>query len=326
MLNTAIVGLGWWGQTLVKAARDVGAPLHFTRGVTLEPDAVKDFAAEHGIAIGTSIDDVIADKSIQAVVLATPHTRHPAQVKALAAVGKHIYCEKPFALSKAEAAAMLEAVKKAGVTIGVGHHFRLMPSMRALSKLKADGVFGTVMHMEGNYSHDWLANYPADSWRMAPEESRAGGMTGMGIHVLDCFRDLAGPMKRVAALSKARALKHLPTGDTTAALIEFASGATGTLGTTIKTPFRWRIALFGENCWAESVSETRLIVRRAGKDEPEVFDYPPDNHLGMNLDFFARAATGQGTFPISPDGILQTAAALEAVFKSVDADGAWMEV
>jgi len=66
-------------------------------------------------------------------------------------------------------------------------------------------------------------------------------------------------------------------------------------------------------------------VRRAGK-EPEVFDYPADNHLGRNLDYFAKAVMGQGTFPISPDGILQTAAALEAVFKSVDADGAWMEV
>ena len=54
---------------------------------------------------------------------------------------------------------------------------------------------GAIMHAEGNYSHDWLANYPADSWRMAAEESRAGGMTGMGIHVLDCFRDLVGPMK-----------------------------------------------------------------------------------------------------------------------------------
>jgi predicted dehydrogenase len=325
MLNTAIVGLGWWGQTLVNAARDIGAPLSFTRGVTLEPDAIKDFAVEHRLAIGTSIDDVIADKSVEAVVLATPHTKHPAQVKALAAAGKHIYCEKPFALSKADAQAMLDAVKKAGVLIAVGHHFRLMPSMRALAKLKEEGAFGTIMHVEGNYSHDWLANMPPDSWRMAAEESRAGGMTGMGIHVLDCFRDLAGPMKRVAALSKTRVLK-MPAGDTTAALIEFESGATGVLGTTIKTPFRWRIAVFGEKCWAESVSETRLIVRHAGQDEPEVFDYPADNHLGMNLDFFAKAAMGQGTFPISPDGILQTAAALEAVFKSVDANGAWMDV
>jgi predicted dehydrogenase len=324
MITTAIVGLGWWGKTLVKAARDFGAPLRFVRGVTLEPESVRDFAAEHQIAIGTSIDEVLADKSIQAVLLATPHTKHRAQVEAIAAAGKHLYCEKPFALTKADAIAALEACKRAGIVLGVGHHFRLMPSMRVLAELKEAGAFGTIMHVEGNYSHDWLASYPVDSWRMAAEESRAGGMTGMGIHVLDCFRDLVGPMKRISALSRARVLK-LPTGDTTAALIEFENGATGTLGTTIKTPFDWRIALYGENCRAESVSETRAIVRRPGK-EPEVIDRAADNHLGRNLDYFAKAVLGQGTFPISPAGILQTAAALEAVFKSADANGAWTTV
>ena len=324
MLNTAIVGLGWWGKTLVKAARDFGAPLRFSRGITLEPETVRDFASEHQIALGTSLDEVLADNSIQAVVLATPHTKHREQVEAIAAAGKHIYCEKPFALSKADAQEALGACQRAGIVIAVGHHFRLMPSIRVLAELKETGAFGTIMHAEGNYSHDWLASYPADSWRMRTEESRAGGMTGMGIHVLDCFRDLVGPMKRISALSKARALK-LSTGDTTSALIEFENGATGTLATTMKTPFTWRIAIFGENCRAESISETRTIVRHAGK-EPEIIDRPADNHLGRNLDFFAKAALGQGTFPISPAAILQTASALEAVFKSVDAQGAWMAV
>jgi len=324
MLNTAIIGLGWWGKTLVKAARDFGAPIRFVRGVSLEPDTVRDFVAEHNIALGTSFEQALADPQVQAVILATPHSNHRAQVEAAAASAKHIYCEKPFALAKADAVAMLDACKRAGVVIAVGHHFRLMPSMRVLAELKEAGVFGTIMHVEGNYSHDWLANYPADSWRLMAAESRAGGMTGMGIHVLDCFRDLVGPMKRISALSKARALK-LPTGDTTAALIEFENGATGTLGTTIKTPFDWRIAVYGENCRAESVSETRAIVRRAGQ-EPEVIDRPAEVHLGRNLDYFAKAAMGQGAFPIPPEGILQTASALEAVFKSVDANGAWMNV
>jgi predicted dehydrogenase len=324
MLNTAIVGLGWWGKTLVKAARDFGAPIKFVRGVTLEPETVTDFAAEHRLKIGTSLDEVIADPQIQAVILATPHSKHRAQVEAVAAAKKHIYCEKPFALAKADAVAMLDAVKRAGIVIGVGHHFRLMPSMCVLTELRDAGAFGTIMQVEGTYSHDWLANLPADTWRMQAAESRAGGMTGMGIHVLDCFRELVGPMKRVSALSKARVLK-VAAGDTTAALIEFENGATGTLGTTLKTPFRWRIAVFGENCWAESVTETRAIVHRAGQ-EVEIVDRPPDNHLGRNLDYFAKAALGQGTFPISSAGILQTASALEAVFKSVDADGAWMAV
>jgi len=324
MLNTAIIGLGWWGKTLVKAARDFGAPIRFVRGVTLEPDTVRDFATEHKIAIGTSVEEAIADPQVQAVILATPHSKHRAQVEAAAGAKKHIYCEKPFALAKADAAIMLEACKRAGIVIGVGHHFRLMPSMCVLAELKEAGAFGAIMHVEGNYSHDWLANHPADNWRMQAAESRAGGMTGMGIHVLDCFRDLAGPMKRIAALSKARALR-LDAGDTTSALIEFESGATGTLATTIKTPFDWRMAVYGEKCRAESVSETRAIVRYAGK-EPEVIDRPADNHLGRNLNYFAKAALGQGAFPISSEGILQTASALEAVFKSVDADGEWMKV
>ncbi len=219
---------------------------------------------------------------------------------------------------------MLDACARAGVTIGVGHHFRLMPSMKALRQEVAAGTFGTIMHAEGHYSHDWLAAQPADNWRAAPEETRAGGMTGMGIHVLDCFRDLIGPMRRISALSKRRALA-LATGDTTAALIEFANGATGTLATTLKTPFVWRLAVYGENAWAESVSETRLVLCGAG-GEPETMDFAAGNHLGENLEAFAAAALGRGAFPIDAAGILQTVSALDAVFRSAEADGAWQTV
>jgi predicted dehydrogenase len=323
MLNAAVIGLGWWGQRLVKSAQG-SRQIKLVRGVTLEPELARDFAAEHGLALGISVDEVLADPAIEAVVLATPHTRHRAQVEAAAAAGKHIYCEKPFALCKADAQAMLDACARAGITIGVGHHFRLMPSMKALHAEIATGAFGAIMHAEGNYSHDWLAGLPVDSWRAAPAETRAGGMTGMGIHVLDCFRDLIGPMRRVSALSKRRALP-LPAGDTTAALVEFENGATGTLATTLKTPFMWRLAVYGENAWGESVSETRLVIHRAG-GEPQVRDFPAANHLGENLDAFAVAAAARRPFAIAPDGILQTAAALDAVFRSVEADGAWQMV
>jgi predicted dehydrogenase len=322
MLNAAIIGLGWWGKRLVGSVKG-SRLIRFARGVTLEPELARDFAAEHGFALGTSLDEVLADRAIDAVVLATPHTRHRAQVEAASAAGKHVYCEKPFALAKADARAMLDACARAGVTIAVGHHFRLMPSMKALHAEVSSGAFGTIMHAEGNYSHDWLAATPPEGWRAAPEESRAGGMTGMGIHVIDCFRDLIGPIRRVSALSKSRALK-LATGDTTAALVEFENGATGTLATTLKTPFVWRLAVYGENAWAESVSETRLVMCRAG-GQPETRDFPPANHLGENLESFAEAALARCPFAIDPAGILQTASALDAVFRSVDADGAWQE-
>jgi hypothetical protein len=128
----------------------------------------------------------------------------------------------------------------------------------------------------------------------------------------------------VSALSTRRVLP-LPTGDTTAALVGFANGATGTLATTLKTPFVWRVALYGSDAWAESVSETRLVIRRAG-GEPEVRDFAPCDHLGMNVEAFAGAALERRAFPIDAAGILQTVAALDAVFRSVDADGAWQRV
>jgi predicted dehydrogenase len=323
MLNAAIIGLGWWGKRLVQAVQ--GSDLiRFSRGVTLEPDETRDFAAAMKLSLGTSYAEALADPAVAAVVLATPHTQHRAMIEAAAKAGKHVFCEKPFALKKVDAQAALDACRRAGVIVGVGHHFRLMPSLQAMREWLDAGLFGPIMHVEGNYSHDWLAGQTRDNWRTAPEESRAGGMTGMGIHVLDCFRDLIGPIRRVSALSTRRAL-DLPTGDTTAALLEFANGATGTLATTLKTPFVWRIAVYGAEAWAESTSETRAVLHRSGQ-QPVVKEMQPINHLGLNLEQFGAAALARAPFPIDHAGIVQTVAALEAVFRSVDAGGAWQNV
>jgi predicted dehydrogenase len=324
MLNAAMIGLGWWGKELVRSAR--GSKLmRFTRGVTLEPDTVREFAAEMNIAIGTSYEDVLADKSIDAVVLATPHTRHRAQVEAAAAVGKHVFCEKPFALTKADAEAAIAACRRAGVALGVGQNRRLWPSIVKMKEVVSSAEFGTVMFAEGNYSHDILANTPLDNWRSAPQETRAGGMTGMGIHLLDAFSFLVGPMARVSALSTKRILPF-ETGDTTQAMLAFRNGATGTIATSLKTPgFVWRCAVYGSEMWAESLSETKVtICCRDGK--PETLDMPQTNHIGANLDSFAAAALGQGKFQIDDAGVVHTVAALEAVFQSADASGAWRDI
>jgi len=324
MLNAAIIGLGWWGKELVRSVQGTSPLIRFTRGVSLEPRLAADFAAEMKLTLGTSYEEVLGDPAIDAVVLATPHTRHCAQVEAAAAHGKHVFCEKPFALNSADAAAALAACRRANVAVGVGHNRRLWPSIVELKKLISSPEFGTVMHAEGNYSHDILANTPPENWRSQPEESRAGGMTGMGIHLLDAFSFLVGPMARVSALSTRRTLP-MPSGDTTAALIAFENGATGAIATSLKTAFLWRLAVYGSDMWVESTSETGTTVRRAGED-PETIELPNSNHIGMNLESFARAALGQGIYHIDDNGILHTVAALDAVFRSVDADGAWQQV
>src|SRR5690349_11395392 len=281
MLNAAMIGLGWWGKELVRAQR--ASPLmRFTHGVTLEPDAARDFAREMQLELGTSYQNVLADKSVDCVVLATPHTQHRAMVEAAAAAGKHVFCEKPFALTLDDAKAALAACRKAGVALGVGHNRRLWPSIVKLKQLVGAAEFGTVMFAEGNYSHDILADTQLDNWRSAPQETRAGGMTGMGIHLLDAFGFLVGEMARVSALATRRTLPF-ETGDTTQAMLAFRNGATATIATSLKTPgFVWRVAVYGSQMWAESLSETTVTVcRRDGR--PETFEVPQTNHIAANL-------------------------------------------
>lgn len=324
MLNAAIIGLGWWGKELVRSVQD-SALIRVTRGVTLEPDLARDFAKEMNFQLGTSFDEAINDPAIDAVILATPHSKHREQVEAVAAKGKHVFCEKPFALSRADAEAAIAACRRAKVGLGVGQNRRLWPSMVKLKELIGSGAFGTVMFAEGNYSHDILANTPLDNWRSAPEETKAGGMTGMGIHLLDGFSFLIGPMQKVSAISTKRVLPFA-SGDTTMALLQFDNGATATIATTLKTPgFVWRLAVYGSEMWAESLSETKItLCRKDGK--PETIDLPQTNHIGQNIESFARAALGQGRYQIDDAGILHTVAALEAVFDSADAGGAWTKI
>jgi predicted dehydrogenase len=326
MIDAAIVGLGWWGKTLVESVQGSSDHIRFVAGaVRTRSDDTASFAHTHQMKLADSYQAVLADPCVKAIVLATPHSMHASQVTAAARAGKHVFCEKPFALTVTDAKAAIAACRKAGVALGVGHNRRLWPSMVKLKEVVSSPAFGTVMFAEGNYSHDILANTPLDNWRSAPQETKAGGMTGMGIHLLDGFSFLIGPMARVSALSTKRILPF-ESGDTTQAMLAFRNGATATIATSLKTPgFVWRLAVYGSEMWAESLSETKVtICRRDGK--PETFDVPQANHIGANLDSFAAAALGRGKFQIDDAGIVHTVAALEAVFDSAERQGEWRDI
>src|ERR1700710_2741415 len=110
-IRAAIGGLGRWGRQLAGAVSGQ-ARLRIVRAVEPDVDRARGFCAEHGLELTGSLDAVLADPSIGAVLLATPHSLHPAQVMACAAARKHVFCEKPLALRRADAAALLDACRK----------------------------------------------------------------------------------------------------------------------------------------------------------------------------------------------------------------------
>src|SRR3974390_2752365 len=104
MIKAAVIGLGRWGKSLVNAVQGKSERLRFVHGVSKEPDEVRAFAAQHGFTLTTALDDAIRNPDVQAIFLATPHSLHVQQVAAVAAAGKPVWCGKPLALTRAEAA------------------------------------------------------------------------------------------------------------------------------------------------------------------------------------------------------------------------------
>src|SRR5258708_31505263 len=182
MLNAAIVGLGWWGKEIVTWVQGKSSRVRFARGVWKEPDQVKEFAAKHGFQLSTEFEDALTDGKVDAVVLATRHSLHVDQIAKVVAAGKQVFCEKPLALTRANAERATSVCAKAGRVLGVGHNRRFWRPMAEIKKLIDDGSLGTVMQVEANYSTDWLKDVrPETTWRGSPQEAPAGGTTGMGI-------------------------------------------------------------------------------------------------------------------------------------------------
>jgi predicted dehydrogenase len=312
-IRAAIVGLGRWGRNLVEAS--VGHErLWIVRAVEPELESARGFCAKHDLRLTGSLDAALADASIDAVLLATPHSLHPAQVMGCAAARKHVFCEKPLALRRADAARMFDACRQAGVTLAVGHNRRFWPAMAALRDIVASGELGATLHIEGHNSNENSQSI-ISGWRLSPEESPGGGLTGAGLHVLDAFVSLLGPVRRVYAQLTSRE-QGPPPLDTAMLAIDFVSGATGTLATVRATPQYWRIHVFGTKGSAEVPDESTLILRMSGA-KPRQIVYPAIDVLRAELDAFADAIEKKHAFPVPEADVLATLSAFEAALRSM---------
>lgn len=315
MIDAAIVGLGRWGKGIVEAAQGKSPRLRFVRGICKEPEQLADFAKKHGFTLGTELDEAIADPKVRAIFLATPHSLHVEQISAVAAAGKAVWCEKPLALRRAEAERAVAAVTGAGVPFGLGNNKRCFASMRELKRIVADGVIGDVLHVEGHFSNEHSTRVTG-GWRDDPRESPGGGMTGGGLHLIDAFVNLAGPIASADAKVFSRKAPPDPR-DAAAAMVQFESGATGLLATVRAVPMYWRIHIFGTKGSVESRDETTLTLSLIGKP-PQVKEFPPVDSLAALLEAFAETVETGKPFPVTTTDMLDVVGAFEAIVRSID--------
>jgi predicted dehydrogenase len=315
MLNAAIVGMGRWGQILVNSVQGEGearqgAPIRFVAGTTRSPDKARDWAGAQKLRLLPDFAAVLADREIQAVVLATPHAQHAEQVIAAARAGKHVFCEKPFTLDRASAAAAVAACQKAGVVMALGHNRRFLPAVALMKSMLAEGRLGTLLHVEGQFSGPGARAYQPGMWRADRAESPLGGMGGMGIHMIDMIIHLAGRFRQVSVVSKAQVSKTID--DTTAMLAELESGATVGFATLAMSPSFWRVALFGtEGILQLQGHESLSFTPREG--EPWVKNFPKTDIEAAELAAFATAVAGGPAYPLPVAEAIHGVAVFEAM-------------
>jgi predicted dehydrogenase len=317
MIDAAIVGLGRWGKTLVAAVQGKSDKLRFTRVVSRDPGRHRDFAAQHRLELVNGFEPMLADPHVDAVVLATPHSLHCDQIIAAAAAGKAVFCEKPLCLDQTDAARAISACERAGVVLGIGTDKRFFPAFQELRRLVRAGALGDLLHVEAHFSNEVAGGF--EGWRLVPEESPAGGMTGTGIHMLDAMIALAGPVRRVQAQLLTKKPPPDPL-DTISALLEFESGASGVLSAVRSTPFYCRLHAFARHASAEALGRTELVLRQSGA-EPQHSKLASIDSVRANLNAFADAVAGRAAYPISTAEMLAAVAAFEAIAAAVKSNG-----
>jgi predicted dehydrogenase len=322
MLNAAIVGLGWWGKTITDRMTKSNE-LRITRAVDLFPENHAAYAETYGVPVCADYDDVLADPAIDAVILTTPNSLHTAQVAAAARAGKHVFCEKPLALNRADAAASVALCAQKGVQLGIGHERRFELAMIEIERMVRAGELGTIMHAESNFSHDKLINVPVTDWRRSATESPAAGYTAMGIHLSDAYLNLFGPVSEVFAMTSKRVLPG-DNGDVVSVLLRHETGLTSYLNAILYTPHYLRFCVFGSKAWVEYINETHpdtpgpatLRIQVTGQP-PRIITYDWTDSVRANLDQFAQAAQGRATYCFTDDQKIGNIGVLEAIVRSV---------
>lgn len=314
MIRAAIVGLGRWGRNLVESVQGRSDRLRFTHAVVRRPEESRDFAAKHGLALSSDFGRMLADRAVQAVVLTTPHSLHADQIVAAAQAGKPVFCEKPLALTRADAERAISACRRAGVALGLGYNRRFWPSMVELERIVKSGEIGELLHLEGHFSNESTRRY-WKGWRESSTEAPGGGLTATGVHVLDAFIALAGRAREVQARLVQRESSAEPV-DTLSVFFHFEDGASGVLCGVRSTAQFWRVHAFGSRGSAEALEDAEVVLRMADAP-PRRLGFERVDALRLELEAFASSVESGAPYVVSAGQMLDGVAAFEAILRSL---------
>ncbi len=313
MVQVGFIGTGSWAQRLAVGVAATGdasisrcwSPTAASRGR---------FAAAFGCEPSVSAMELVRDPSVDAVVIATPHSTHRELVELAAGAGRHVFVEKPLTNTVEDGLRCVEAAERASVVLQVGHHRRRSPALRRLRELMDTDVMGVVSLAEAVIMTPGSLRR-RDTWRADPVEAPLGAVTALGVHGVDNLLHLLGDAVGVTCMS-ARPVGLNPIDDVTSLLLQFSTGAIGHVGSSMVATRTTNIAVHGtrRSGWSTHDGTTlRLQDESGGLHDVDLPDVDPI--IDQMRGFVASIRDGSAV-EVSGHEALRVVAVMEAAIRS----------
>jgi len=277
------------------------------------------FAAEHNIPRSTTqLDEVFA--GVDAVYISTTNEHHKPQTLAAAAAGKHVLCEKPLAMSLADAREMVAACKLAGVVMGTNHHLRNAGTHRAMRAAISAGKIGKPLF--ARVFHAVFLPPHLQGWRITTPGAGAGVVADITVHDADTLRFVLNdePVE-VTAFVQESGMAAPGIEDGVMGTVRFSAGVLAQFHDAFTTKFAttgFEVhgtdgSLIGTHCMTQKpVGE--VLWRHAGGEEYLKLDR--DNLYEHSLRAFTAAVKGEGTPAATGEDGIKSMALADAALKS----------
>jgi predicted dehydrogenase len=292
-VRVACIGMGWWSDVLADAIKR-SDKITIAACYTRSQDKRAAFAEKYRCRPAASYDEVLADRSIEAIINTTPNDVHLATTQAAAEAGKHVFLDKPIANNVSDGRAITKCCRRAGVVLALGYQRRRESHFRWVRQQIDAGVFGKLVNAEANISRDRLGKIDLTSWRYQAVGMPGGVMLQIGIHYTDVLTYLMGPVKAVRG-QFAQLVLPGDNPDVASLILEHEGGALSTLNASYASASEYYLMnIYGKDATAYYDMHGGLRLLRRGEDRPVAVPSEKNDSFVEELEEFAAAVRGNG--------------------------------
>ncbi|HEY6833898.1 MAG TPA: Gfo/Idh/MocA family oxidoreductase [Pseudolabrys sp.] len=284
--KVGVVGIGWWSDVLADAV--VGSDeIEIVAGYSRSVEKTRAFAQKYSCRAASSLEEMLAMPDLQGVVVTTPNNAHLDVVKLAAAAGKHLFVEKPIAVSIAEGEEIAEICRRASVLLSIGHSYRRHTGIRRIKRLIEEGALGRVSYADGIFSKGrGLGLVSGGDWRSQDAVMPGGCLMQIGIHHIDNLIYLLGPVVDVSAML-ARLETRAEIFDIGSVHLRFESGAIGTVTANYISADRFALNVYGTKAAVRFDLQDGLEWLPAGERAWRRIEVEPNDFLCAEMEEFA---------------------------------------